>query len=80
MTRSPCEHDRLACPRCGIRYECNVGSISLCSCTAIQLTEDQRQYIGSLFSGCLCTSCLLVLREEYSNQLISFSKVLSPPV
>lgn len=73
MTGSACKHDEVTCPRCGIIYECKVGSINLCQCTAIELTEEQRHYINSLFSSCLCASCLLALRTEYiaNRQLAS---------
>ena len=66
MTNVACKHDQVACGRCGAVYECKVGSISLCQCTAVQLTENQRQYIGSLFSSCLCATCLLALRTAYN--------------
>lgn len=66
MTNAACKHEQMACGRCGTVYECKVGSINLCQCMAVQLTEDQRQYIGSIFSGCLCANCLLALRTEYN--------------
>ncbi len=46
-----------------------MGSINLCQCTAVHLTEEQRQYIGSLFSDCLCANCLVALQTDY-NQLV----------
>ncbi|MBD2754608.1 cysteine-rich CWC family protein [Spirosoma validum] len=69
------KHDQVVCPRCETVYECKVGSINLCQCTSVELTEEQRQYIRSLFDGCLCARCLSALRTEYianqSNQLLN---------
>lgn len=59
------KHDYLLCPRCGTGHECKVGSINLCHCTAVPLTEEQRQYVNDRFDGCLCTNCLTELRAEY---------------
>lgn len=69
MMHSRSKHDQVACPRCGTIYECKMGSINLCQCTAVQLTEEQRQYISSSFSDCLCATCLLALQTEY-NQIV----------
>lgn len=69
MMDSTCKHDRVACPRCGTVYECKVGSINLCQCMSVQLTVEQRQYIGLLYSGCLCADCLKALRTDYVKNL-----------
>lgn len=69
MTQAACKHEQVACPRCGTIYECKVGSIGLCQCIAVQLTEEQRQYVSSQFRGCLCAKCLLALRTEYNINL-----------
>lgn len=64
------KHDQVACPRCGTIYECKMGSINLCQCMAVQLTEEQRQYVGSLFSDCLCASCLMALQADYNQTVL----------
>ena len=69
MREDSCKHDQVACPRCGTLYECKVGSINLCQCTAVRLTEEQRQYVGAQFRGCLCANCLVALRTEYNVNL-----------
>lgn len=74
MKHACSKHDQVACPRCGTIYECKMGSINLCQCTTVHLTEEQRQYIGSLFSDCLCANCLVVLQTDY-NQLVHDLKV-----
>ncbi|MFD2935849.1 cysteine-rich CWC family protein [Spirosoma flavum] len=62
------KHEHIACPRCQRSFECRVGSINLCQCQAVQLTENQQNYVGSLYQDCLCANCLLELRTEF-NQL-----------
>ncbi|WP_405517012.1 cysteine-rich CWC family protein [Spirosoma sp. KNUC1025] len=65
MTSSACKHDESVCPRCAVVYECRVGRITSCQCMSVKLTEEQRQYVSSLFNGCLCANCLLTLQTEY---------------
>ncbi|WP_460978476.1 cysteine-rich CWC family protein [Spirosoma knui] len=63
------KHDHVACPRCQRIFECKVGSINLCQCQSIRLTDAQQQYVSSMYQGCLCSDCLLTVRTEY-NQMI----------
>ncbi len=60
-------HGQVSCPRCQHLFECRVGSINLCSCQTVVLSEAQRQYIDEQFTGCLCTNCLLALRTAYNR-------------
>lgn len=69
MIHGQSKHDQVVCPRCGIVYECKMGSINLCQCTAVQLTEEQRYYVGSRFGDCLCVNCLAALQTEH-NQIV----------
>ncbi|WP_111629460.1 cysteine-rich CWC family protein [Larkinella arboricola] len=62
------KHETVGCPRCGMAFECKVGSINQCQCVAVQLSEEQRNYIRSRFANCLCANCLREVRTEY-NQL-----------
>ncbi|WP_080058502.1 cysteine-rich CWC family protein [Spirosoma aerolatum] len=61
------KYEHTACPRCGRLFECRVGSINLCQCQAVPLTDAQRQYVNSLYQACLCADCLLLLRSEYET-------------
>ena len=61
------KHDHTACPRCQRVFECKVGSINLCQCQSVRLTDAQRQYANALYQGCLCADCLLALRTEYNQ-------------
>ncbi|WP_460995945.1 cysteine-rich CWC family protein [Spirosoma harenae] len=63
----PSKPEHTACPRCERSFECRAGSVNLCQCQPVQLTESQRQYIGSLFQGCLCADCLRTLQAEYGQ-------------
>lgn len=60
-----CKHEQKHCPRCNIIFECKAGSISLCQCSAIQLSVEERAYVESRFEDCLCISCLTDMQKEY---------------
>ncbi|HEX5553966.1 MAG TPA: cysteine-rich CWC family protein [Chitinophagaceae bacterium] len=62
------KHEIKYCPRCGIPFECKVGSIGLCQCTAVTLTEDERDFIDGKFDDCLCANCMKELKAEYRLQ------------
>ncbi|WP_460958183.1 cysteine-rich CWC family protein [Spirosoma litoris] len=61
------KHEHTACPRCHRTFECRVGSINLCQCQVVQLTDAQRQYVSSTYQGCLCADCLLAVRTEFNH-------------
>lgn len=58
-------HETVSCPRCKASFECRVGSILRCQCQQVDLTEDERAYIGEQYSGCLCANCLQELKTSY---------------
>lgn len=68
------KHETVGCPRCGTAFECKVGSINLCQCVAVQLNEEQRNYVRSQFANCLCANCLREVRTEY-NQMTHQKKM-----
>jgi len=63
-------------------FECKVGSILICQCSAIELNEDEREYIKEKFSDCLCAKCVTEMKSEFSSnslarkiqQLLGFKK------
>lgn len=59
------KHEIIACDRCGSAFECKANSFTKCRCMTVQLTINETQYISELYDGCLCTSCLAALRDEY---------------
>jgi hypothetical protein len=59
--------EHTACPRCQRVFACKVGSIRLCQCQSVQLTDPQQEYVRSLYQGCLCADCLLILRSDYNQ-------------
>ncbi|WP_031427864.1 cysteine-rich CWC family protein [Flavimarina sp. Hel_I_48] len=73
-------HEEKYCPRCKARFECKVGSIILCQCSAVKLTFAQREYLNIQYTDCLCATCIKELRSEYNlmkhNQ--SLKKILGP--
>lgn len=62
------KHEIKYCPRCETAFECKVGSILLCQCTAVRLEDDERDYINSQYDECLCADCMKILKSEYHNQ------------
>lgn len=62
------KHEQRNCPRCDAEFECKVGSILLCQCTEAILTEEERDYVISLYDDCLCASCLSMLKSEYQQK------------
>jgi hypothetical protein len=64
-----CEHEKKYCPHCNILFECKVGSILLCQCTTVPLTEDERMFIKNRYDDCLCANCLMELRALYQEEI-----------
>lgn len=61
-----CKHEKVKCERCGNGFECKVGSINLCQCREVILSDEQRTYIKYRYDDCLCADCLKELRSEYN--------------
>ena len=62
-----CTHETKFCPRCKTPFECKVGSILLCQCSTVKLTEEEKDFIGAAYSDCLCASCMTAMRAELHN-------------
>jgi hypothetical protein len=62
-------HEIKYCPSCNQQFECKVGSINLCQCTTIQLTEPEKQFIEEKFDDCLCVNCLQKIKESFSDEV-----------
>ncbi|MBP6430387.1 MAG: cysteine-rich CWC family protein [Ferruginibacter sp.] len=62
-----CQHEQKYCPSCHQKFECKVGSIHLCQCSAIKLTEVEKNFIQSNYDDCLCISCLLNIEEQLNK-------------
>ena len=63
------EHEQKQCPRCLDTFECKTGSINLCQCNLIALTDEHHEYILSQFNDCLCTACLTELRRKFNIEM-----------
>ncbi|EGG99030.1 hypothetical protein imdm_1598 [gamma proteobacterium IMCC2047] len=55
------EHEKRNCPRCGAAFECKVGSILICHCSDVQLSEQQKALIAERWDDCLCHGCLMAI-------------------
>lgn len=60
------KHETKGCPRCKSEFECKSGSVLLCQCQTIVLSEAQMQYIAAQYDDCLCIKCLHELRTEFN--------------
>ncbi len=63
------EHEKKYCPRCSTSFECKVGSILLCQCTSVTLTETERNYLHENYEDCLCANCMKELKIEFHQNL-----------
>jgi len=61
------KHETKYCPECQTRFECKVGSILLCQCTSVALTEPERNYLHEKYDDCLCANCMQELKTEFHN-------------
>lgn len=61
-------HEHKNCHRCNRTFECKVGSILICQCSSLELTNDEREYISGLFDDCLCIECMKELQIEFLNK------------
>lgn len=66
MQRNYDKHDVRDCPMCGAVFPCLANRVQECPCQHVRLTHEETEWIGCKVSGdCLCSSCLISLREEY---------------
>lgn len=59
-------HEEKICPRCGVGFECKSGTVLLCQCSTVELSDEHREFIMHRYDDCLCAACLQVLRREYN--------------
>ncbi|AUD01157.1 cysteine-rich CWC family protein [Spirosoma pollinicola] len=62
------KHQNVDCPRCQRPFTCRAGTISVCQCSTLVLTDAQHRYINFLYQGCLCANCLFDLQSEYTQK------------
>ena len=52
------KHETLICKRCRQAFECKVGDISRCQCTAVAIGKKTIEFLETTSWGCLCENCL----------------------
>jgi hypothetical protein len=62
------KHEEKICPRCKANFECKVGSIVLCQCSKVKLTETERDHLRQCFTDCLCANCMQELKADLNNR------------
>jgi hypothetical protein len=65
FTFAAMKHEEKRCPRCNTAFECKVGSVNLCQCSTVKLSDAERSYLRENFSDCLCADCMRQLRSEF---------------
>lgn len=62
------KHEEKVCPRCQQAFECKVGSVSLCQCSHVAVSEDERKYLQQCFGDCLCAGCIQALKADFHRK------------
>jgi Cysteine-rich CWC len=62
-----CQHEQKKCPCCQQHFECKVGSILLCHCSAIVLTDAEQGFIKNKYNDCLCKNCLQQIKTTFKQ-------------
>ncbi len=60
-------HEDKYCQKCGILFECKLGSITECHCFGVKLSREEAVFVTERFSDCLCHQCLFAIQKEYSQ-------------
>lgn len=63
-----CEHEKKYCPRCRLAFECKPGNITQCQCFPIVLSNNEMEYINTIYQDCLCATCIRIVQSEFQNQ------------
>ena len=58
------KHEEKNCPMCESKFECKVGSILLCQCSQISLTDDEIDYIKTKYA---LSKRINLLRIKYTE-------------
>jgi len=60
------KHEEKKCSRCNNSFECRMGDITHCQCYGITLSTEERSFIEERYEDCLCSQCLLQLKQGYT--------------
>jgi len=63
------QHESKCCPRCNKNFECKCGSINLCQCSNVTISENLHQQLREHYRDCLCIGCLRELAQIESPVL-----------
>ncbi|WP_258103523.1 cysteine-rich CWC family protein [Marinoscillum sp. MHG1-6] len=62
------KHEIKKCVKCGSSFECKVGSIHLCQCMTVTMTNEERQFLKEGYEDCLCKNCLIEGKRQYQQK------------
>ena len=58
------KHEEKICPKCQRTFECSVGSINLCQCAEVRLSDATKAFLEQSYFDCFCKNCLTKLDEQ----------------
>ncbi len=65
------KHEIIRCERCQTAFECKANAFSKCQCSTVQLNLNEVQYVSENYESCLCSACLMALRDEFQRIITS---------
>jgi hypothetical protein len=63
------KHEKKHCARCNSNFECKVGDIGNCQCSAIQLSAEEIAFLKEMYDDCLCMNCIYELKRRHVHFL-----------
>jgi Cysteine-rich CWC len=61
-------HEIKQCERCGSAFECKPGNVLQCQCYLVPLSENEKDYLATNYSDCLCAACLYAIKEQIKKR------------
>ncbi len=62
------KHDVRNCSLCESSFPCLANRAHECPCQLVRLTQDETEWVACKAGGdCVCTQCLIALREEFKS-------------
>ncbi|WP_147204824.1 cysteine-rich CWC family protein [Segetibacter aerophilus] len=60
-------HETKTCPCCNKSFECKSGSITICQCMEVYVSQATREFLAKQYDECLCKACLIETEEICSR-------------
>ena len=63
------KHEEKICQRCKDSFECKMGDIANCQCSAVQISQATSDFLATTNYDCLCQKCLSEV-----NKMVEFAQ------